>query len=158
MFSGEDRAMKFLFENHSFRTTECGQFVDVTDDLRDLVSRSEVQNGMALVYSPHTTCAILINERERGFIQDFGSLIESLVPLEGAYRHDDLDARTENLEDDPHDIPNGHAHCRQALLGSASQAIPIVQGELQLGRWQRVFFLELDRSRDRRVLIQVMGE
>jgi secondary thiamine-phosphate synthase enzyme len=150
--------MRFLFENHSFRTTECGQFVDVTNDLRGLVSRSEIQNGMALVYSPHTTCAVLINERERGFIQDFGSLIESLVPLGGAYRHDDLEARTENLEDDPHNIPNGHAHCRQALLGSASQAIPIVQGELQLGRWQRVFFLELDRARDRRVLMQVMGE
>ena len=87
-----------------------------------------------------------------------GSLIESLVPLAGTYQHDDLEARTENLDDDPHDVPNGHAHCRQALLGSASQAIPIVQGELQLGRWQRVFFLELDRARDRRVLIQVMGD
>lgn len=150
--------MKFLFENHSFRTTDCGQFVDVTDDLRDVVARSEIQNGMALVYSPHTTCAILVNERETGFIQDFASLIESLVPLDGRYRHDDLEARTENLEDDPHDVPNGHAHCRQALLGSASQTIPILQGKLQLGRWQRVFFLELDRARDRRVLIQVMGE
>ena len=150
--------MKFLFENHSFRTADCGQFVDMTDDVRDLVGRSEVQNGMALVYSPHTTCAVVINERERGFIEDFGGLMESLVPVKGAYRHDDLEARTENLEDDPHDIPNGHAHCRQALLGSASQAIPIVDGQLQLGRWQRVFFLELDRALDRRVLIQVMGE
>jgi len=150
--------MKFLFENHSFRTTDCGQFVDMTDDVRDLVARADVRNGMALVYSPHTTCAVLINERERGFIEDFGGLMESLVPLKGIYRHDDLDARTENLDDDPHDIPNGHAHCRQALLGSASQAIPIVEGELQLGRWQRVFFLELDRPRDRRVLIQVMGD
>ncbi|TML02144.1 MAG: YjbQ family protein [Actinobacteria bacterium] len=150
--------MKFLFENHSFRTTDCGQFVDMTDDVRDLVARADVRNGMALVYSPHTTCAVLINERERGFIEDFGGLMESLVPLKGIYRHDDLDARTENLDDDPHDIPNGHAHCRQALLGSASQAIPIVEGELQLGRWQRVFFLELDRARDRRVLIQVMGD
>ena len=150
--------MKFLFENHSFRTTDCGQFADMTDDVRDLVARADVRNGMALVYSPHTTCAVLINERERGFIEDFGGLMESLVPLKGIYRHDDLDARTENLDDDPHDIPNGHAHCRQALLGSASQAIPIVEGELQLGRWQRVFFLELDRARDRRVLIQVMGD
>ncbi len=150
--------MKFLFENHSFRTTDCGQFVDMTDDVRDLVARADVRNGMALVYSPHTTCAVLINERERGFIEDFGGLMESLVPLKGIYRHDDLAARTENLDDDPHDIPNGHAHCRQALLGSASQAIPIVEGELQLGRWQRVFFLELDRARVRRVLIQVMGD
>ena len=150
--------MKFLFENHSFRTTDCGQFVDMTEDVKELVARSDVRNGMALVYSPHTTCAVLINERETGFIEDFGGIMENLVPLKGIYRHDDLESRTENLGDDPHDIPNGHAHCRQALLGSASQAIPIVEGELQLGRWQRVFFLELDRSRDRRVLIQVMGD
>jgi secondary thiamine-phosphate synthase enzyme len=150
--------VRFLFENHNFSTAECGQFVDMTDDLRDLVGRSEVRDGMALVYSPHTTCAILINEREAGFVGDFNSLMESLVPLDGSYRHDDLEARTENLDDDPHEIPNGHAHCRHALIGSASQAIPIVDGELMLGRWQRVFFLELDRPRDRRVLMQVMGE
>ena len=150
--------MKFLFENHNFRTTDCGQFVDMTDDVRDLVGRSDVQNGMALVYSPHTTCAVLINERERGFIEDFGGLMESLVPTKGAYRHDDLEARTENLEDDPHDIPNGHAHCKHALIGSASETIPIVDGQLQLGQWQRVFFIELDRARDRKVFIQVLGE
>lgn len=150
--------MRFVFENHSFSTTTCGQFIDVTDDVRDLVERSEVRNGMALVYSPHTTCAVLINERESGFIGDFNQLIDSLVPLGGEYRHDDLEARTENLEDDPHDVPNGHAHCRQALIGSTSQTIPIIDGEMLLGRWQRIFFLELDRARDRRVLIQVMGE
>lgn len=150
--------MRFLLENHSFRTADCGQFVDLTDDVKGVVVKSDVQNGMALVYSPHTTCAVLINERESGFIQDFGRLMDSLVPVGGPYRHDDLEARTENLEDDPHDVPNGHAHCRQALLGSSSQTIPIVNGELLLGRWQRVFFLELDRARDRKVLIQVMGE
>ncbi len=81
-----------------------------------------------------------------------------MVPLSDNYHHDDLEARTENLEDDPHDVPNGHAHCRQALLGSASETIPVVDGQLLLGRWQKVFFLELDRARDRKVLIQVMGE
>ncbi len=149
--------MKFLLENHSFRTANCGEFRDVTDDVLGVVSQSGVRNGMALVYSPHTTCAVLINERESGFLHDFNRLIDALVPLDGEYRHDDLEARTENL-DDPHDIPNGWAHCRQALLGSASQAIPVVDGQLVLGRWQRVFVLELDRARDRRVLIQVMGE
>ena len=150
--------MKMLFENHNFSTARCMEFVDVTDDLLAMVRRSDVRNGMALVYSPHTTCSILINERETGFLKDFGNLMDSLVPLEGAYQHDDLESRTENLEDDPHDIPNGWAHCRQGLLASASQAIPIVEGELQLGRWQRVFFVELDRPRDRRVLMQVLGE
>jgi secondary thiamine-phosphate synthase enzyme len=150
--------MKVLFQNHSFTTKECGHFLDVTDDLSDMVARSGVSNGMALVYSPHTTCAIVINERESGFIRDFCRLMEGLVPQSGPYDHDDLDARTENLEDDPHDIPNGWAHCRQALLGAASQTIPIVDGDLLLGRWQRVFFIELDRARDRRVLMQVVGE
>ena len=150
--------MRMLFENHNFSTTRCMEFVDVTGDLLDLVDRSEVRNGMALVYSPHTTCSIVINERESGFIRDFEELVEGLIPKDGAYRHDDLALRTENLEDDDHEVPNGHAHLKQGLVASASQAIPIVQGELQLGRWQRVFFLELDRARDRRVLVQVMGD
>ncbi len=82
--------MKMLFENHSFSTTRCMDFVDVTGDLLDMVERSGVSNGMALVYSPHTTCSIVINERESGFIRDFEDLVEGLVPKDGAYRHDDL--------------------------------------------------------------------
>jgi secondary thiamine-phosphate synthase enzyme len=150
--------MRFLFENHSFQTGHCGQFLDITEDVQDVVAKSDVQRGMALVYSPHTTCAIVINERESGFIKDFNALIESLVPLSASYLHDDMEARTENLEDEDHEFPNGHAHCRGALVGSASETIPVIDGDLVLGRWQRVFFLELDRARDRKVLIQVMGE
>jgi secondary thiamine-phosphate synthase enzyme len=102
---------------------------------------------------------VVINERENGFIQDFGDLLESLVPKDGPYyRHDDLSIRTEGLEDDPHDIPNGHSHCRAALLSSSSQAIPIVDGRLLLGHYQKVFFCELDRARERKVFIQVLGE
>ena len=150
--------MRFVLENHSFRTLRCGQFLNITDDVRDVVAKSEVKTGAALVYSPHTTCAVIVNEREGGFIEDFNTLIDSLVPRDGTYRHDDMEARTENLEDDDHEFPNGHAHCRGALLGSASETIPIADGELLLGKWQRVFFLEMDRARDRKVLIQVMGE
>jgi secondary thiamine-phosphate synthase enzyme len=151
--------MRHLFENHDLVTTGCGQMIDMTDDVRGAVERSEVTNGMALVYSPHTTCAVVINERERGFFDDFNDLLETLVPSQGPYyRHDDLDIRTEGLEDDPHDVPNGHSHCRAALLASSSQAIPIVDGELLLGHYQKVFFCELDRARERKVLIQVLGE
>ncbi len=150
--------MKMLFENHTFTTSRCMEFVDVTDDVVSTLDRSGIANGMALVYSPHTTCSIVINERETGFIRDFGDLVQSLVPENQPYRHDDMTLRTENLEDDDHDVPNGHAHCKQGLIASASQAIPIVDGTLQLGRWQRVFLLELDRARERRVLIQVLGE
>src|SRR5439155_3365223 len=112
--------MRFLLENHSFTTLHRGHFLDITEDVRDVVARSEVATGMALVYSPHTTCAVIVNERESGFIKDFNALMESIVPLDHTYLHDDMDARTENLEDDDHEFPNGHAHCRGALVGSAS--------------------------------------
>ena len=149
--------MRFLFENHSFRTAHCGQFLDITDDIRGVVEKSDVQRGMALVYSPHTTCAIVINERESGFIKDFNKLIESLVPLSASYLHDDLEARTENLEDDDHEFPNGHAHCRNALVGSASETIPVVDGRLALGTWQQLVLLDFDdRPRERTVHVQVI--
>ena len=57
-------------------------------------------------------------------ISDFGELMDGLVPQDGTYAHDDLEARTENLEDDPHDTPNGWAHCRQALIGSLFGPVP----------------------------------
>jgi secondary thiamine-phosphate synthase enzyme len=151
--------MRITFENHDLETKECGQLIDVTDDVEQVVSRSEVRDGVAVVYSPHTTCAVIINERERGFMQDFRDMLDTVAPRDGLYyRHDDLTIRTEGLEDDPHETPNGHSHCRAAIIGSASQSVPIVDGRLTLGRYQRIFFCELDRARGRKVFIQVMGE
>jgi secondary thiamine-phosphate synthase enzyme len=151
--------MRHLFENHDLATAECGQFVDVTGDLLDMVERSGVENGMALVFSPHTTCAVVINERESGFIEDFNEFLEKVAPSAGPYyRHDDLEIRTEGLEDDPHEFPNGHSHVRAAMLSSSSQTIPIVDGKLLLGRYQKVFFCELDRGKERKVFMQVIGE
>jgi secondary thiamine-phosphate synthase enzyme len=159
MFPSQGVTLKSLFANHDLTTTCRGQFVDVTADVVDLVSRSEIKDGVVVVYSPHTTCAIVINEQERGFIADFNDALESLAPSSGRYyRHDDLSIRTEGLEDDPHEVPNGHSHVRAALLSSASQAIPIVDSQLMLGRYQRVFFCELDSSRPRKVFMHAFGE
>lgn len=151
--------MTFSFENHDLVTDEATQLLDITDDVRQAVGRAGVVNGMALVYSPHTTCAIVINEKESGFEADFAELLAELAPAEGRYyRHDDLDVRTEGIEEDTAEFPNGHSHCRAGLLSSSSQAIPVVDGRLMLGTWQRIFFCELDRSRQRKVFIQVLGE
>ena len=82
-----------------------------------------------------------------------------VAPAEGPYyRHDDLAIRTEGLEDDLHEFPNGHSHIRSAMLSSSSQTIPIVDGKLLLGRYQKVFFCELDRGKARKVFMQVIGE
>ena len=151
--------MKHLFENHDLVTERASQLIDVTDDVRAAVKRSEVENGMVLVYSPHTTCAVVINELEDGFLEDFAAFLAELAPAEGRYyRHDDLSVRTQGIEDDTADFPNGHSHLRAGMLSSSSQSIPIVDGSLLLGTWQRVFFCELDRSRPRKVFIQVIGE
>jgi secondary thiamine-phosphate synthase enzyme len=150
--------MSHRFENHDLVTDHASQLIDVTDDVQEVVDRAEITNGMALVYSPHTTCAVLIQEPEDGFADDFAELLGSLVPSEGRYyRHDDLGIRTQGIEDDTAEFPNGHSHCRAGIL-SSSQTVPVVDGRLMLGRWQRIFFCELDRSRARKVFIQVLGE
>jgi len=150
--------VKHLFENHDLATERCGQFIDITDDVLSAVERSEVRNGTVVVYSPHTTCAVVINEPESGFMQDFCDLLDELAPTGRYYRHDDLSIRTEGLEEDTADFPNGHSHLRAAMLSSTSQSIPIVDGRTMLGRWQKIFFCELDRARPRKVFVQVAGE
>ncbi|HEX4520511.1 MAG TPA: secondary thiamine-phosphate synthase enzyme YjbQ [Gaiellaceae bacterium] len=140
-------------------TERVAQMIDVTEDVRGVVERAAIVNGMALVYSPHTTCAVVINEPESGFAEDFAELLESLAPSDGRYyRHDDLEIRTDGIEDDTAEFPNGHSHCRAGLLASSSETVPVVDGKLMLGTWQRIFFCELDRSRSRKVFIQVIGE
>jgi secondary thiamine-phosphate synthase enzyme len=142
--------MRHRFENHDLTTESCGQFIDITDDVLATVERSGVRNGQVVVFSPHTTCAVVINEHETGFIEDFCEFLDDLVPREGrAYRHD---------EHDGEEFPNGHSHVRTALLSSTSQTIPVVDARPMLGTYQRVFFCELDRARERKVFIQVTGE
>lgn len=143
--------MKHRFENHDLSTESCGQFIDITDDVVATVERSQVQNGQVVVYSPHTTCAVIINELEDGFLDDFRDFLDDLVPRNGnrQYRHD---------EHDGEEFPNGHSHVRTALLSATSQTIPIVDSRPLLGTYQRVFFCELDRARERKVFIQVTGE
>lgn len=143
--------MKHRFENHDLTTETCGQFIDITDDVLATVERSEVRDGQVVVYSPHTTCAVLINELEDGFLDDFRDFLDDLVPRDGArtYRHDAHDGE---------ECRNGHSHVRTALLSATSQTIPIVDSRPLLGTYQRVFFCELDRARERKVFIQVTGE
>ena len=146
----------FQHEVH-LRTAGGLTVTDITDEVQDAVTRSGVHDGICCVYSPHTTCSVRVNEWERGFLEDFAVLLRRLVPTEHYYAHDDWDRRTENICPEDMDQGNGHSHCMAMLLGTAGEAVPIREGELQLGAWQRVLFIELDRERDRRWLVQVVG-
>ena len=146
------------FQSESQLRTAGGLTVtDITDEVQDIVRQSGIHDGICSVYSPHTTCSVRVNEWERGFLEDFAVLLKRLVPTEHYYAHDDWDRRTENVCEEDMEIGNGHAHCMSMLLGPAGESIPVRDGELALGQWQRVLFLELDRARDRRWLAQVVG-
>ena len=147
-----------VFQGEQRLRTEGGLSVrDITDDVVDAVRESGVRDGIVCVYSPHTTCCVRVNELENGFLEDFAGMLRRLVPSERYYAHDDWDRRTENICEEDMELGNGPAHCMSMLLGSAGEAIPVRDGELCLGTWQRVLFLELDRERDRRWIVQVVG-
>jgi secondary thiamine-phosphate synthase enzyme len=146
----------FQFESQ-LRTAGGLSVTDITEEVQEDVRQSGIVDGICSVYSPHTTCSVRVNEWERGFLEDFAVLLKRLVPMEHYYAHDDWDRRTENVCEEDMEIGNGHAHCMSMLLGPAGESIPVREGELALGQWQRVLFLELDRERDRRWLVQVVG-
>lgn len=137
------------------RTESTHDVVDVTDLARDVLGRSGVRHGQVTVYVPHTTATVVINESESGFLSDYRKRLEALVPSDLYYEHDDWEIRTENLQED--ELVNGPAHVRQVLVGGASATLPVVDGELLLGRWQRILFIELDQARDRRVIVHAQG-
>jgi len=135
-------------------TTRAPQFVDITAEVERLIRESGVRDGLAVVFCRHTTAAVRVNENEPLLIADMEEFLKRVAPRDLYYRHNDFAIRTHNMTDD--ECPNAHAHCQHLLLGS-SEAIPVEAGRLVLGRWQRVFLVELDRSREREITVQVFG-
>jgi len=117
------------------------QIVDITSRVEEELKTSNVQSGICLVYTPHTTTAVVVNEAEPGLLQDMLDKMRALVPESPNYRHGG--------------DGNAHAHIQAALLGN-SAVIPVDGGSLLLGTWQRVLFLELDGPRRRKVMVTVL--
>ena len=149
--------MKTYGHETQLRTAGGLSVEDITEQVQEAVRASGITNGICCVYSPHTTCSVRVNEWETGFLEDFAVLLKRLVPRDHYYAHDDWDKRTENICPEDMDVGNGHSHCMSMLLGPAGESVPVRDGELCLGTWQRILFLELDRERDRRWLVQVVG-
>jgi secondary thiamine-phosphate synthase enzyme len=156
---------KFLFLNPSqgitsyhelirIRTRKTLQFVDLTKRIQTIINENGYESGFINIQSLHTTAAIIVNENEPLLIQDMKRMLERHAPRKAKYRHDDFAIRTVNLQ--PGELANGHAHCK-ALMLSPAQTLNIVQGQLMIGRWQRVFFIELDCARDRMVSVSILG-
>jgi secondary thiamine-phosphate synthase enzyme len=138
-----------------FLTERGPQFIDITGQVQEFVARCGVEIGSVVVYSRHTTAAIKINENEPLLIEDMCERLGKAFPPNEYYRHNDFDIRTHNMT--PDENPNGHSHCQHLML-STSETIPILHGEMALGRWQRIFLVELDCSRPREVILLVSGQ
>jgi len=122
------------------------QLIDITSQVKDIVKKFKVDEGICIVYVPHATAAITINENADPNIQtDILKAINKIVPEHDDYLHDDADN-------------NAAAHIKSTLVG-VSKTMPISNGELQLGRWQNLFFCEFDGPRsNRKVIVKTIKE
>lgn len=136
--------MKIVQKNFNVSTKNRNQMVDITSQVRSIVELSGVNNGDVIVYCPHTTAAITINENaDPSVVHDILLTLDELMPQTRAgYRHCE---------------GNSDSHSKSSLVGCSEQ-IMIKGGSMVLGTWQGIFFCEFDGPRSRNVVVQVRGE
>ena len=137
--------MKSLTEYLWFETKQRRELVRVTDTVAQLVTKSGITEGMALVSAMHITAGVFVNDDEPGLWDDIWEWLEHLAPFKQGYRHH----RTG--ED------NGDAHLK-SLLVHHQVIVPVTKGQLDLGPWQQIFYAEFDGQRRKRVIVKVLGE
>jgi secondary thiamine-phosphate synthase enzyme len=145
---------KVFYQTLSIRTRGCLEFHDLTDMIQTMLKQSGIHEGMIHVQSKHTTASILVNENEPLVLEDMKRALERIAPQSENYLHNDFTIRTVNMTDQ--EDRNGHSHCKAIFL-PVSQMINVIDGGLDLGRWQRIFLLELDCARQRTISVVVMG-
>jgi len=135
--------MKVVNKDFRISSKHRSQMIDITGHVSSLVAQSGISNGDVIVYCPHTTAAITINENaDPSVSHDILLTLEELVPHHPGYRHSE---------------GNSDAHCKSSMIGCSRQ-IPIKDKSLVLGTWQGIFFCEFDGPRSRRAIVQIRGE
>ncbi len=134
----------FFRQEHRVDTKK-EEFKEVNRLVRETVKESGVENGFCLVFCPHTTAGITVNERESGLKKDFLNYFKKIAPREQGYEHDKGPET------------NAHAHIRSVLTGN-NTVIPVENSELVLGTWQNIFLVEGDGPRKRSIKVYVYGE
>lgn len=121
-------------------TSNHSEMVDISDQVKEIVSKSQITSGLCNIFVPHATGAITINENaDPNVPDDILTVLDKIVPRGAGYRHDRIDG-------------NAHSHIKASIVGS-SQTIPIIDGKLALGTWQDIFFCDFDGPRTRRKVI-----
>ena len=136
--------MKAYTEYLSFKTKKRREIVHITSEVEDIVRKSGVRDGLCFVSPMHITAAVYVNDLEDGLIEDIWKWLEDLAPARPEYKH-------HHTGED-----NGDAHLKSLLLHHET-TLPITDGHLDLGTWQRVFYAEFDGQRNKRVIVKVLG-
>lgn len=137
--------MKFYTEYLWFNTKKHREYINITQQVEEILLKSTIKDGMILVSAMHITAAVYVNDAESGLIQDIDEWLEHLAPSSPKYRHH----RTGET--------NGDSHLK-SLLMHHEVIIPITNGKLDLGPWQQIYYAEFDGQRRKRVIIKIMGE
>lgn len=131
-------------ETITISTSKKQELIDITDRVSSIVKKSNVKDGLCIIYVMHATAAIIINENaDPNICLDTIDALNDLIPA-GKWRHDKLDG-------------NADAHIKSTILGP-SETIPINNGNLQLGTWQSPMLVELDGPRNRNIMITIVGD
>ncbi len=139
--------MAVISKKIKFATRGETDIIDITDKVSARLRDSGLANGTVTVFVPGATGGITTLEYEPGLVKDLQRAFETFAPKDAEYAHND---RWKDM--------NGHSHVRASLLGP-SLTVPFVEGELQLGRWQQVIFIDFDnRPRSREIILQIVGE
>jgi secondary thiamine-phosphate synthase enzyme len=126
----------------SFSTEGEIEFVDLTDRVRDIVLRSLVRNGLAHVFAPRATGSLVLTENEHGLLEDIRAFLETLIPRDNPYAHQF----------------NAHSHSRP-LLFPPDKTLPLIDGVVELGKWQSLIFVETDvQPRKRTLIVQMIRQ
>ncbi len=136
--------MKAYTEYLSFKTKKRREIIHITPEVEEIVRKSGVRDGLCFVSPMHITAAVYVNDLEDGLIEDIWKWLEELAPARPDYKH-------HHTGED-----NGDAHLKSLLLHHET-TLPITDGHLDLGTWQRVFYAEFDGQRNKRVIVKVLG-
>ncbi|QLH05748.1 secondary thiamine-phosphate synthase enzyme YjbQ [Nitrosopumilus ureiphilus] len=139
--------MKSLTEYLTFDIKTRRAFVNITNDIRNLVTKSKIQEGLCLVNAMHITASVFINDNEGGLLHDYEKWLEGLAPHEPTDQYD----HNKTGED------NADAHLKRQIMGR-EVVVAITNGKLDFGPWEEIFYGEFDGKRPKRVLVKIIGE
>lgn len=137
--------MKFLTEYLWFKTEKHREYINITNEVAEIVRKSGVKEGMVLVSAMHITAGVYVNDAESGLISDIDKWLEEIAPFNINYRHHNTGET------------NGDSHLKSLLIGH-EVIVPITAGRLDFGTWQQIYYAEFDGQRKKRVIVKVMGE